>query len=256
MRQTSYRLIAPVFDERYQRNDYADTERALSVFLDSCEHLQILDAGCGTGYWTMRLASNRRRIIGLDASAEMLSQARLCNRQLELVHASAETLPFVKNTFDRVFCLNSFHHFSDKEAFVREARRVLRLGGSFMTVGLDPHAGLDKWWVYDYFQHTLELDRQRYPSRRAIRELLLGVGFNDCQTAMVQHLPRRMSARDSLERGELVRTMTSQLAILTDEEFNDGLEAIQEAISAAEVRGEELLLMSDLRLYATVACLR
>jgi len=255
-RQTDYRLIAPVFDERYQRNDYTDTERALRVFLDSDDPLQILDVGCGTGYWSTRLASSERRIIGLDSSAEMLSHARLRTRKSEFVHATAEMLPFAKHSFDRVFCLNSLHHFIDKEAFVREAWRVLRIGGSFMTVGLDPHAGLDRWWVYEYFQNTLALDRQRYLSTRAIRELLSATGFNNCHTAIVQHLPRKMSARDSLARGELARTVTSQLAMLTDEEYDCGLDEIQQAISAADVRGEELFLISDLRLFATIAYLR
>lgn len=255
-RQTNFRLIAPVFDERYQRNDYTDTESALRVFVDSDEQLQILDAGCGTGYWSTRLASSERYIIGLDSSPEMLSLPRLRGGTSDLVHATAEMLPFAKNSFDRVFCLNSFHHFNDQEAFVREARRVLRLGGGFMTVGLDPHTGLDRWWVYDYFQNTLELDRQRYPSARGIRELLSAAGFNDCHTVMVQHLSRKTSARDSLARGELARTVTSQLAILTDEEFSRGLDAIQQAVSAADDRGEELFLTSDLRLYGTIAYLR
>jgi SAM-dependent methyltransferase len=255
-RQTDYRLIAPVFDERYQRNDYTDTEHALRVFLDSDDPLQILDAGCGTGYWSTRLASGRRRIIGLDSSSEMLSHARTRSRKSKLVHSTAEMLPFANNSFDRVFCLNSFHHFIDKEAFIREAWRVLRLGGGFMTIGLDPHAGLDRWWIYDYFQNTLELDRQRYPSGRTIRELLSATGFNDCHTSLVQHLPRKTPARDSLARGELARTVTSQLAMLTDEEYNRGLDAIQQAISAADVRGEELFLISDLRLYATIAYLK
>jgi SAM-dependent methyltransferase len=255
-RQTNYQSIAPVFDEPYQRNDYTDTERALRVFLDSLDPLDVLDAGCGTGYWSARLASSERRIVGLDSCADMLDHARRRSKHSELVHATAEMLPFVDRCFDRVFCLNSFHHFIDKQAFVREAKRVLRIGGSFMTVGLDPHVGVDRWWVYDYFPNTLALDRQRYPSTEAIRELLSAAGFDDRRTTIVQHLPRKMSARESLARGWLASTVTSQLAILTDEEYGRGIEVIQQAISAADVRGEELFLLSDLRLYATIAYVR
>jgi SAM-dependent methyltransferase len=253
-RQTDYRLIAPVFDERYPT--ITPTPNVPCAFFSI--RMIASDTRCRlrAGYWSTRLASSERRIIGLDSSPEMLSHARLRTWKSELVHATAEMLPFAKSSFDRVFRLNSFHHFIDKEAFILEAWRVLRLGGGFMTVGLDPHAGLDRWWVYDYFQNTLALDRQRYPSARAIRELLSATGFNDCRTAIVQHLFRTTAARDSLARGELARTVTSQLAMLTDEEYNCGLDAIQQAICAADVRGEELFLISDLRLYATIAYVR
>ena len=40
-----------------------------------------------------------------------------------------------------------------------EARRVLRAGGSLMSVGLDPHTALDQWWIYDYFPGALAADR-------------------------------------------------------------------------------------------------
>jgi hypothetical protein len=36
-------------------------------------------------------------------------------------------------------------------SFLDEARRVLRSGGRLMTIGLDPHLGIDRWYIYDYF---------------------------------------------------------------------------------------------------------
>ena len=48
-----------------------------------------------------------------------------------------------------------------------------------MTVALDPHTGTDQWWVYDYFEGTLEIDRQRYPSCDQIREWMSDAGFVD-----------------------------------------------------------------------------
>src|SRR5262245_46249061 len=164
-RQTDYSVIAAVYDRRYRHERYAETARALDAFLgQATTNLDVLDAGCGTGYWISRLASARRRIVGLDASAEMLSRARSQNKQWSCVRALAEMLPFENASFDRIFAVNSLHHFTDKAGFICQARRVLRPGGGIMTIGLDPHSGLDHWWVYDYFTPTLELDRQRYLS--------------------------------------------------------------------------------------------
>ena len=254
-RRTNYGPIAPVFDCRYKRSDYSGVECALGAFLTSRTHLDVLDVGCGTGHWLKQLASPQNRIIGVDASEEMLGQARK-KQVLAVVQAQAEVLPFQAGSFDRLFCANSFHHFTDKRHFVSEARRVLRPHGGFMAVSLDPHTGLDKWWVYDYFEKTLQLDRQRYVSRETTIEMLVSEGFVDCGTEVVQCFTAAVSARRSLERGNLAKTVTSQLAMLTDDEYHRGLNRIQDEIIAAERRGQDFLLISDLRLHATAGWLR
>jgi ubiquinone/menaquinone biosynthesis C-methylase UbiE len=168
----------------------------------------------------------------------------------------AETLPFENSSFDRIFAVNSLHHFTDKAGFICQARRVLRQGGGIMTIGLDPHSGLDHWWVYDYFTPTLELDRQRYLPAGKIREILAAEGFSDCRTQVVQHFRTLVSAGQALERGSLARTVTSQLATLTDLEYERGIERIREDISAWRRQEQELLLISDVRLYGTTAWLK
>src|SRR5215475_8673813 len=225
-RQTDYRVIAPTFDRRYEVTDWSGVEAALGIFLASETRIDVLDCGCGTGHWLTELVSPDRHLVGLDASAEMLIQAAR-GRHLELVHAQAEYLPFEAGSFDRVFCVNSFHHFASKPQFVAEVRRVLRRPGGFTTVGLDPHTGLDKWWIYDYFENTLYLDKQRYLPAKVVGELLTTVGFVDCATEIVQRFAVAASARNALERGSLAKTATSQLAILTDDEYQRGVQRIQ-----------------------------
>jgi ubiquinone/menaquinone biosynthesis C-methylase UbiE len=74
-RQTDYRPIAPAFDRRYEVHDYSGVETALGIFLASEKRIDVLDCGCGTGHWLHGFASPDRRLVGLDASAEMLMQA-------------------------------------------------------------------------------------------------------------------------------------------------------------------------------------
>jgi hypothetical protein len=121
-----------------------------------------------------------------------------------------------------------------------------------MTVGLDPHTGVDRWYIYEYFDNVLEIDRRRYPASNQIREWMRATGFADCVTREIQHLPARLGARAALERGRLDKGATSQLGVLTDEEYRQGVARIREAIESAEARGESLYLSADLRLYATV----
>jgi hypothetical protein len=77
------------------------------------------------------------------------------------------------------------------------------------------------------------------------------VGFADCVTREIQHLPVRLGARAALEQGRLDKSVTSQLCVLTDEEYRQGVDRVREAVESAEVRGESLYLSADLRLYAT-----
>jgi hypothetical protein len=153
--------------------------------------------------------------------------------------------------FERVFFINAFHHVEDQVAAVAESRRVLVPGGRFMTVGLDPHVGSDRWWIYEYFEPVLGLDQARYPATAAIRTWMTAAGFTDCSTHEVQHLPGRMAARTALAEGRLDRDVTSQLGVLSDVQYQEGLARIYGAAEAAEARGEILYLSADLRLYAT-----
>jgi hypothetical protein len=77
------------------------------------------------------------------------------------------------------------------------------------------------------------------------------VGFADCITREIQHLPVRLGARAALEQGRLDKNVTSQLSVLTNEEYQQGIDRVREAVESAEVRGESLHLSADLRLYAT-----
>ena len=167
------------------------------------------------------------------------------------MHGRAERLPWPDANFDRVVCINAFHHFTDKPAFVREARRVLRTGGGVFSVGLDPHTGLDSWSIYDYFENTLDLDLLRYPPAAQIRSWMTEAGLTLTRTDEVQHLPIQLDARSALAEGRFDKRSTSQLSILTDAEYHAGIQRIQVAIEAAEARGGRLMLGADLRLYAT-----
>jgi len=250
-RSVDYDQIATTYDRRYQHNDYSGVEAALIAFVGERFDQRVLEVGCGTGHWLRLLCGTGTRVTGLDVSAQMLAQARAQAPKAALAQGSAEHLPFASDSFDRVFCINAFHHFQDKVAFLTEAMRVLRPGGLMMTVGLDPHAGVDQWYIYEYFEDALEIDRRRYPASSQIREWMQAAGFDDCVTREIQHLPLRLAAREALEQGRLEKSATSQLSVLTDEEYRRGIDRVREAMESAEVRGESLCLGADLRLYAT-----
>lgn len=250
-RIVDYDSIASSYDRRYLHNEYSGIEAFLLGFTNNCVG-RILEVGCGTGHWLALLAKREPLVVGIDLSARMLEQANPALGRARLLRGRAEALPFQSRSFDRIFCINAFHHFSDKATFVYEASRLLRPEGGLLTVGLDPHTGTDRWWIYDYFAETREIDMRRYPAAREIRALMEQAGLRDCVTQEVQHLPAEVTAQTAEEMGLFERSSTSQLAILQEDEYQRGLDRLRLDIDAARERGQELMLKADLRLYATV----
>jgi ubiquinone/menaquinone biosynthesis C-methylase UbiE len=251
IRRADYDQIAPTFDRRYERKEYAGVERALREFIGNEPHLNIFEAGCGTGHWLDVLQASVDDVIGLDYSVGMLTQARRSLPRMALIRGTADHLPFPTVSLDRVFCINALHHFPNKPAFLAEVKRVLRPVGKMLSVGLDPHRDLDKWHVYDYFQESLPIDRQRYPSSEVLCEWMSEAGFQNCITYEVDHWVTRLPAREVLEQGRLDKAVTSQLSVLTDEEYERGIQRIWSDMEHAEAQGRTLFLTTDLRMYAT-----
>jgi len=246
-----YDQIAQTYDRRYERNQYAGVEHALHQFVGRNPELQILEIGCGTGHWLDILRASGLHVTGLDFSMQMLTRAQALVPGIALIRGRAECLPWPAESFDRVFCINAIHHFADKPAFLAEARRILRPGGMMLTVGLDPRSGIDQWYVYDYFKASAEIDKQRYPASSSLREWMRSAGFDHCRTREVEHLTFRLPAREVLKQGRLDKAATSQLSVLTDAEYQQGMEELSVDIQRAEEEGQTLFLTADLRLYGS-----
>ena len=249
-RETDYERVAPTYERRYAGRAYDGMARFLLDWLRPEPGLRVLELGCGTGHWLGVLGEAGCSVVGLDPAQGMLGQARDVAPG-RLLRGRAESVPVARESVDRVVCVNAFHHFRDKTAGVREARRVLRPGGAFLTVGLDPHDGLDQWFVYDYFRSTRALDRDRYPSRAWIQEQMARSGFSGCASEVARHMRIEADAEEAIRDGRVDKETTSQLSILTSEEYEQGLSAIQRDITRKRAAGESLVLSSDLRLWAT-----
>jgi ubiquinone/menaquinone biosynthesis C-methylase UbiE len=101
---------------------------------------RVLEIGFGPGKAIFEAARRATRglVAGIDRSEVMLRQAERRNRRLidagsvELRQGSADALPFEDLSFNRVFEVNSFHHWPSPAAGLREIHRVLRAGGTLL----------------------------------------------------------------------------------------------------------------------------
>ncbi|XP_023348248.1 uncharacterized protein LOC111716964 [Eurytemora carolleeae] len=87
---------------------------------------QALDVGCGSGISTRNLFGEFQNVLGLDASSEMINQARKGNNcgSLRFLESSAETLPVNSGSVQLILSGRAIHYFNT-EAFYAEVDRVL-----------------------------------------------------------------------------------------------------------------------------------
>jgi ubiquinone/menaquinone biosynthesis C-methylase UbiE/DNA-binding transcriptional ArsR family regulator len=100
------------------------------------------DLGCGTGAMLLVLAPHVARVIGVDASDEMLAAARTRVATLPNVELRAgvlEALPLEDNSLDAATMMLVLHHLASPVEALREAGRVLVPGGRLLIVDMAPH---------------------------------------------------------------------------------------------------------------------
>lgn len=135
----SYDALAEVYDlfaDDFDHPRWADYYRALLARAGVTAH-SIVDAGCGTGLMTVELARDGARVIGVDASEEMLRAAaerlRREGVRATLVRQDMCRLE-VPRRVDAVICacdgVNCLLTQARVRAFFRAAHAAIRPGGA------------------------------------------------------------------------------------------------------------------------------
>jgi trans-aconitate 2-methyltransferase len=105
---------------------------SLIELLDPKPGERILDLGCGTGQLTQKIAERGADVLGLDASPEMIGQARQNFPSLRFVLQDATAMSFAEE-FDAVFSNAALHWIPDATAVAQGIFRALRMGGRMVA---------------------------------------------------------------------------------------------------------------------------
>ena len=100
---------------------------------------RILDAGCGTGVFTLDILAAGAHIVGLDISMPMLLSAehKAQGYPLLLTRGDMMSLPFPDCTFDKAVSVTALEFIQDAKSAVKELFRVTRHGGSVVVATLN-----------------------------------------------------------------------------------------------------------------------
>src|SRR3954453_6158481 len=104
---------------------------------------RLLEVGCGVGAVLAVLGQEYPRIelTGVDIEPRQLTFARVHLERsgvaATLVEADGAALPFADGAFDHVWMMWFLEHVPDPVAVLREAKRVLALGGAITAIEVD-----------------------------------------------------------------------------------------------------------------------
>lgn len=159
----TYDLIAQEFDSIMNRYDL---ERRLQVVFEQLlaevdlHGTLLLDAGCGTGFFSARAARSGAQVVSLDVGKDLLRETRR-KGIASIVAGDAARMPIRDASFDVVVSSECIEHTRSPRDTLRELVRVLRPGGWLVVtcpnalwrwsctianaLHLRPYQGVENW---------------------------------------------------------------------------------------------------------------
>ncbi len=118
------------------------------------ENKEVLEVGCGDGWFTGRLFQDASTYTAVDPDVDAIEQAQINNPGARFMLGSGEKLPFEDDSFDTVLFTLSLHHQNPALALT-ESRRVCRPGGTVLVV--EPAAHGEAQRVFNLFDDESEV---------------------------------------------------------------------------------------------------
>lgn len=245
--KTNYNNIASRYNDRYKQDTMSGVEIKIKQVVKDFSCQKILEIGCGTGRWLNALLDVVDSACGIDLSIEMLKICK-AKQAIKLINSDAVSIPFINNQFDLIFCVNAIHHFSDVNLFLSEVKHVLKKDGLLMIIGIDPH--IDKqWYIYKYFKEVYKRDIQRFIPFARLQKILEDKSFKKIEFDDVELINKEYFGKNVLSDPFLSKHNTSQLANLTDKDYEEGLSLIKNKVK----ENPQEKFITELKFYCLIA---
>jgi Methylase involved in ubiquinone/menaquinone biosynthesis len=246
MKAINYDGVATSYNDRYKGGAYRPEGIASKLLnlIHNASAERVLEVGCGTGHW-LHILQGQAQVVGIDQSLGMLRKAVEQEGEFSLIQGDANLLPFRCKSFDAVYCVNALHHFKYPSAFIAAANDLLKENGVLAVIGMNPHPLQDRWFIYDYFPGTLEADLKRYPSPGTIADWMITSGFGEIRWQLGERILNDKHGNDVLP---LTKEFTSQLTLLSSDEYAKGMARIEADLRKAGKTGETIVFPVEISL--------
>lgn len=210
----------------------------------------VLEAGCGVGAQTVRLAaaSPEARFISVDISTDSLAQARRAVAEAGLdnvtfMRANLLNPPFADESFDHVFVCFVLEHLAEPLAVLRRLRRLLRPGGQITVIEGDhgscyfhPESAeaMAVWRCLIQAQAAMGGDSL---IGRRLHPLLAAAGFNDVRVRpaliyadeSLPHMVEGFTRRTIMAMVAGVEGQAKAMGLIDDDAWRRGMAALGRA---------------------------
>ncbi|MGI6486052.1 MAG: class I SAM-dependent methyltransferase [Tepidanaerobacteraceae bacterium] len=152
--------------------DIVQTQLAFSLFKPK-KGMHVLDVGCGTGNFSLKLARMGLKVTGIDISDNMLkvaeNKARAEGLIIDFINMDAHDMKFEDNSFDAVISMAVIEFICEPEKTLKEMFRVVKKGGEILigTINRD-----SKWGELYLSKEFRENSVFKYASLKTMDELV------------------------------------------------------------------------------------
>ena len=132
-----YKNESKIFFDKVSGKNHGNSKKLHTYLIENISFKDkevILDLGCGRGEFLDSISKVRRCVLrGIDISPKMIDLCKEKNiSNSSFIIGDVEDLPYEDNSFDKIICLNSFHHYSNPNKTIEELSRVLKIDGEII----------------------------------------------------------------------------------------------------------------------------
>ncbi|KAL8100738.1 2-methyl-6-phytyl-1,4-hydroquinone methyltransferase, chloroplastic-like [Apium graveolens] len=178
-----YRFLSIVYDHILNPGHWTEDMRevALEPVDLNDRNMIVVDVGGGTGFATLGIVKNvdAKNVTILDQSPHQLAKAREKKplKECRIIEGDAEDLPFETDYADRYVSAGSIEYWPDPQRGIKEAYRVLKIGGKACVIG----PVYPTFWLSRFFADAFML----FPTEEEYIEWFEKAGFKNVQLTRI-----------------------------------------------------------------------